>query len=182
LVYNAAQLVTKISFLIQYRRLFPDDFIQALCKYGLVFLGIWGVAQVFITAFGCVPLSVINPTFVGRCINTNVVFTLNGTMNIATDFAIFAVPIWPVARLQMPFRRRMHLLAVFSLGFFACAISIVRLEQIMAATKTTDASWASARTAYWSAIELNVGILCACLPTLRPIIKKYAPRLLGSTE
>jgi hypothetical protein len=45
LVYNAAQIVTKGSFLIQYRRLFPDSLIQALCKYGIVFLGIWGVTQ-----------------------------------------------------------------------------------------------------------------------------------------
>jgi hypothetical protein len=34
---------------------------------------------------------------------------------------------------------------------------------------------------YWSAIEVNIGILCACLPTLRPLIRKVAPRLLGSS-
>ncbi|CAG5169053.1 uncharacterized protein ALTATR162_LOCUS6991, partial [Alternaria atra] len=184
LVYNAAQIVTKVSFLIQYRRLFPGSIIQALCKYGIIVLGIWGVTQQFVTAFSCVPLSVINPSFQGRCIETNVVsvFRLNGGMNIATDFAIFAIPIWPVTQLHMPLRRKAHLLAVFCLGFFACAVSIVRLQQIIVNADVPDATWASARTAYWSAVELNVGILCACLPTLRPLIRKFAPRLLGSSN
>ncbi|KAH7084758.1 hypothetical protein BKA63DRAFT_430589 [Paraphoma chrysanthemicola] len=182
LVYNAAQIVTKVSFLIQYRRLFPHPTIQAICKYGIVFLGVWGVAQQFITAFGCVPLSLINPSFRGRCIATNLVFRLNGGMNIATDFAIFAIPIYPVAQLHMPMRRKVHLLGVFCLGFFACAISIIRLLQVIAGEDEPDATWAGAPTAYWSAIELNVGILCACLPTLRPLIKKYAPGALGSSN
>lgn len=181
LVYNAAQIFTKVSFLIQYRRLFPSDTIQAICKYGLFFLGIWGFAQVFITAFACDPLTQLNPALKGHCITTKIVFTLNGSMNIATDFAIFAIPIWPVVQLHMPLRRKLNLLGVFCLGFFACVVSIVRLIQVTDSASQPDGSWANAKTAYWSAIELNVGVLCACLPTLRPLLKKYVPFLLGSS-
>lgn len=45
---------------------------------------------------------------------------------------------------------------------------------------TMDPLWDSATTTYWSIIELNVGILCACLPTLRPLASKYVPTLLGT--
>ncbi|OAL49913.1 hypothetical protein IQ07DRAFT_644183 [Pyrenochaeta sp. DS3sAY3a] len=181
LVYNAAQIVTKVSFLIQYRRLFPSHTIQKICTSGLVFLGIWGVAQQLITAFSCVPLELLIPKWHGRCIPTFSVFNLNSVMNMVTDFAIFAIPIRPVLHLQMPRRRKLHLLAVFCLGFFACAISIVRLIELHRTNGTKDPLWDSAATAYWSAIELNVGILCACIPTLRPLVKKFAPRLIGST-
>ena len=34
--------------------------------------------------------------------------------------------------------------------------------------------------ASWSAIECNVGIICACLPTLRPLISCIIPRLLST--
>lgn len=44
-------------------------------------------------------------------------------MNIATDFAIFAIPIWPVTQLHMPLKRKAHLLAVFCLGFLYVFIS-----------------------------------------------------------
>lgn len=34
--------------------------------------------------------------------------------------------------------------------------------------------------AAWSAIECNTGIICACLPTLRPLISRFVPHLLSS--
>lgn len=34
--------------------------------------------------------------------------------------------------------------------------------------------------ASWSAVECNVGIICACLPTLRPLISRIMPRLLST--
>ena len=27
----------------------------------------------------------------------------------------------------------------------------------------------------WSAVEVNVGIICACIPTLKPLIKQFMP-------
>lgn len=34
--------------------------------------------------------------------------------------------------------------------------------------------------ASWSAVECNVGIICACLPTLRPLVSSIIPRFLSS--
>lgn len=34
--------------------------------------------------------------------------------------------------------------------------------------------------ASWSAVECNVGIICACLPTLRPLVSTIIPHLLSS--
>ncbi|KAH7082002.1 hypothetical protein BKA63DRAFT_589914 [Paraphoma chrysanthemicola] len=181
LVYNAAQIITKISFLLQYRRLFPGTIIPKVCLVGIVFLIVWGVSQQFITAISCIHFRIIQPQWRVRCVPTFIVVNLNSIMNIITDFGIFAIPIWPVMHLQMPMRRKMHLLAVFCLGFFACAVSIVRLTEIHRHEDSSDPAWDTSSTAYWSTVELNVGILCACLPTLRPLLRKIAPRLLGST-
>lgn len=68
--YNATQLVTKISFLLQYRRLFPLPIIQRICKYGLIFLAIWGTAQQIFTPFACEPLILLQPQWYGKCIDT----------------------------------------------------------------------------------------------------------------
>ena len=45
-----------------------------------------------------------------------------------------------------------------------------------------DPTWDGSATTYWSSVELNIGILCACLPTMRPLFKKYAPGLFGSSR
>lgn len=34
--------------------------------------------------------------------------------------------------------------------------------------------------ATWSAIECNVGIICACLPTLRPLMSRFLPHFLST--
>ena len=42
---------------------------------------------------------------------------------------------------------------------------------------TQDPSWDNTEAAAWSVIELNCGILCSSLPTLRPLLAKIIPGL-----
>ena len=60
-------------------------------------------------------------------------------------------------------------------------ISIIRLTELHKHHGNTDPSWESSAAAYWSTVELNMGIMCASLPTLRPLLKKYVPGLVGSS-
>lgn len=39
-----------------------------------------------------------------------------------------------------------------------------------------------ATVAYLSILETTLGIICACVPTLRPLVKKIAPVLVGSSN
>ncbi|KAF2744936.1 hypothetical protein M011DRAFT_448271 [Sporormia fimetaria CBS 119925] len=182
LIYNAAQFATKISFLILYRRLFPDSIIKMLCDGGMAFLGLWFIAQQILSAISCESLMMIAPTYRGGCIANATVLLVNAVVNIATDFMIFLIPVQPVLNLRMSIRRKAQILLVFCLGLVACAISIVRLLEATKIKSAIDPLWDSAETTYWSIIELNVGILCACLSTLRPLIQKFAPGLLGSAD
>ena len=58
-----------------------------------------------------------------------------------------------------------------------CVVSVLRLYALITLDRSQDPTWEQPATAYWSAIELNVGIVCGCLPTLRPLVNKIAPRL-----
>ncbi|KAF2116650.1 hypothetical protein BDV96DRAFT_645067 [Lophiotrema nucula] len=199
MIYNAAQIITKISFLIQYRRLFPSRKMQKICFWLLIFIVIWGLAQEFIVSFSCTPLTLFEPKMSGKCIWALPVWYLTSSMNIVTDFIIFVIPIIPVLKLQMRTRQKVLLLGLFCLGFLqvsshfskhdltspsTCIISLIRLSTLHKGINTTDPFWDNAPAAYWSVVELNCGILCACLPTLRPLISKFVPKLLttrGST-
>lgn len=35
---------------------------------------------------------------------------------------------------------------------------------------------------YWSTIECHVGVICACLPAIRSLLRRVSPRLFGDTE
>jgi hypothetical protein len=40
----------------------------------------------------------------------------------------------------------------------------------------------NAPTVIWSIFELNISLICACLPAIRPLLGHYFPNFLGSTE
>jgi hypothetical protein len=57
-----------------------------------------------------------------------------------------------------------------------CVVSILRLNALVVLSKhPEDRIYYSAATAYWSAIEINLGIVCASLPALKPLIVKIIP-------
>lgn len=57
----------------------------------------------------------------------------------------------------------------------ACIISIIRLYSLKIAGNSTDPDWDYVDAAIWSIAELNISIMCASLPTLRPLIMRVFP-------
>ena len=35
---------------------------------------------------------------------------------------------------------------------------------------------------YWSLLEVDVGIICLCLPSIRPLLARYMPSVFGSRQ
>ncbi|KAF2446259.1 hypothetical protein P171DRAFT_483617 [Karstenula rhodostoma CBS 690.94] len=79
-------------------------------------------------------------------------------------------------------RREKYTLAlILGPGGFASIASILRLNTLHELQSTRDISWDNPGTATWSVIEMNLGIICASLPTLREIIIHHLPRVFRST-
>jgi hypothetical protein len=60
-------------------------------------------------------------------------------------------------------------------------MSIVRLHALIYFSKSRNPTWDEAGVSQWSTIELNVGIICTCMPTIRTILVHYFPRIFSST-
>lgn len=171
-IYNLAQIITKMSFLLQYRRIFKEGGrTRPLCLHLILFLAAWGTTQEVLVGFACVPASVFLPSLRNICIDSLVVYYLTSVMNIVTDFVVFMVPLPALRALNLPRRQKLLVMSVFCLGFFTCVISIVRLFSLHAAVRGDDPPWDNVSSAYWSVIELNCGIICASLPPLRPLLR-----------
>lgn len=59
---------------------------------------------------------------------------------------------------------------------------MLRLNSIIDLAKQADTTFYSGDTAYWSTIEVNVAIICACLPTLTPIGRLIFPHYFRSAQ
>lgn len=42
--------------------------------------------------------------------------------------------------------------------------------------KSVDLTWNMSQAFIWSSVEPNIGIVCACLPTLRPLMRRCLPK------
>ncbi|KAJ9130192.1 hypothetical protein NKR23_g12304, partial [Pleurostoma richardsiae] len=56
-------------------------------------------------------------------------------------------------RLNIDRRRRLALLGLFSIGFFACITSMVRMKYVVQYSMTYDETWDNVDIAVWSMLE-----------------------------
>lgn len=74
-----------------------------------------------------------------------------------------------------PRREKIALGVIFGVGVFATITSIVRLHTIYTYTLAKDLFQESILINIWSMLEINIGIICASVPALKPL---FTPRAL----
>lgn len=88
------------------------------------------------------------------------------------DIWILVLPIKMFLSIQRPPREKLALFFVFGLGIFTTICSIVRYQYLRLFTVSADPFAATLPINTWSMVEVSVAILCASLPTLRPLFSK----------
>jgi hypothetical protein len=160
--------LTKISILLQYRRVFVGSDIQRIITGSIGVIVVYGLWSVFATAFMCTPVSYFwNPSIGGHCLSRLGVWFANASLNIITDVVICLMPVPVLNRLSLPRKQKYALIAVFCLGLFVCLTSILRLKALYQISVSTDVTWDNTPAAYWSSLECNCSVVAACLPTVK---------------
>ncbi|KAL2162981.1 hypothetical protein VTH06DRAFT_6817 [Thermothelomyces fergusii] len=180
-VYNIAVCLTKISILLQYNRIFSNTMLRKVIMAGLIFLSCWGVTLCFLLPMVCMPVAKFwRPEMDGFCLDSGTIWYVMAGVNVVTDFSLFTMPIPVISSLQLPKKQKGFLMIVFTLGIFPCAVSIYRITTLSAAARSTDITWDNVNAATFSFLELTVGVITICLPTLRPVLVHAMPRIFGS--
>jgi len=61
-------------------------------------------------------------------------------------------------------------------------VSILRLQSLVTFANSSNPTWDNLGVSVWSTIELNVGIICACMPIVRLALVRLFPSLKGTTR
>lgn len=56
-----------------------------------------------------------------------------------------------------------------------CIVSIIRLTELTATRRDTDWTFYSVNINFWSLIQANTGIVCACVMTMKPLLSRLIP-------
>ncbi|OBR04232.1 Integral membrane protein [Colletotrichum higginsianum IMI 349063] len=173
--YNAALAGIKMTFLFQYYRVLAVQRMKKVFIAAMIIVGAWSVSQILIAIFNCSPIPAFwDKSIDGSCIPNYPYFYINAAGNIATDIIVFVLPLPVINKLSLARGQKYVLLGIFCLGFFTCTISFIRISFLKL---HEDFTWSNVETAGWSVGELCSGLLCACLPTFRPLTSRFIPAL-----
>ncbi|KAL9607133.1 MAG: hypothetical protein Q9167_007926 [Letrouitia subvulpina] len=173
-LYNPAIACVKFSFLLFFRRVFPGRRFHALLWLvgTIVFIYSWII--IFSAIFQCRPIRATWDMSVkdAKCMKFNVEVVVFAVFNVITDVTILIIPIPILWKLQIPWSRKIQLMAVFLTGIFVCVVSAYRVPK-EAFLSLADAPWSNVDPCVWSVVEVCVGIVSACLPTMRPLFLHF---------
>lgn len=183
MLYFVDVVATKAAFLFLYYRIFGVKVWFRRTLYFLAFLIIgYFIACPIIAVAGCTPVSYYwDKNQSGSCIDEVKFYRANGIANVILDFIIFCLPVPLTLRLNTTLRQRLIISSIFILGFFVCIISIIRIVAFEG-SNPNDMTWSTVETSMWSSIEQALSIICACLPTLRPLFQRLYGSHVGNSN
>ncbi|KAJ5415564.1 hypothetical protein N7465_004259 [Penicillium sp. CMV-2018d] len=186
LLYLSILPLTKISICCFYLRIFPDRTFRTATYVAIALNVCYLVAFVLISVFQCRPIPGAWHRWYEeenyKCNHINAQGWASAVLNMVLDIVVMVLPLRQLYHLNLSVKRKSYVICMFSLGIFVTLVSILRLNSLIHFASTTNLTWDYVSVGYWSTIECDVGVICACLPAIRSLLRRVSPRFFGDTE
>ncbi|KAI0973693.1 hypothetical protein F4678DRAFT_425557 [Xylaria arbuscula] len=169
-LWGAANTCVKLSILSLYTTLFPNPKFQKV-SYGTMVVSATFFIYVFLTAFvTCTPVQFNwDKSIPGGTCGQSVPFLVSGILNVVIDAFIVALPMPMLFNLQLSLYKKFSVAVMFSLGGVICIISLFRVISLHRWSQQ-DVTFGSAQISMFSTVEPTLGVVNACLPTIKPAL------------
>ncbi|CAG8364481.1 unnamed protein product [Penicillium salamii] len=200
-LYNPALMAVKTSILIFYLTLTRNQKVFRFANYVTLFVvNAAGLALTLVNVFQCSPLGAVFlsdiPSY-AHCTDIVTLYLSSSPVNIITDLAILILPMPLLTKMRLPFKQKIILVITFSFGFFVAVVDVIRIAFLQQAAISrslevksihiqniggVDFSWYASLSFMWSVVEVNVSIICGCVPSLKPLVTRLVPKLIRDTN
>ncbi|KAF2998166.1 hypothetical protein E8E13_003015 [Curvularia kusanoi] len=197
-LYNPALMATKTSILIFYLNLSETQKIFRWATISTLFVvNAGGLALTILNIAQCRPVDaawMVPVPATAHCTNIVTIYLSSAPLNIITDLAILFLPMPILTGMRLPKKQKIILVITFGFGIFVAIIDVVRIAYLQDAQRatlvaaqadhaesgtnqrnSTDFSWYSSFSFMWSTVEINVGIMCGCVPAMKPLVRRFLP-------
>ncbi|KAF2809560.1 MFS general substrate transporter [Mytilinidion resinicola] len=206
-LYNPALMATKTSILIFYLTLSKTQKIFRRATIAtLAVVNIGGLALTLLNVVQCRPVGAAFDETIpetATCTDIITIYLSSAPLNIITDLAILFLPMPILTSMRLPKKQKIILVVTFGFGIFVAVVDVVRIAYLQSAARThlrsvedkskpsgnasrnsdtNDFSYYASYSLMFSAIEVNVGIMCACVPAMKPLVSRFMPHLLRDTS
>jgi hypothetical protein len=84
---------------------------------------------------------------------------------------IYVLPMPTLYKLKLPSTQRIGLMILFGIGGVIVVAGSFRAYWVhYVVFDTYDVTWEGFQIWVWTAVETNVGVICGCIPSLRPLL------------
>ncbi|KAL0940291.1 uncharacterized protein CTRU02_203054 [Colletotrichum truncatum] len=167
--YHISFIVIKMAILLQLRRVFPLPNFCLICDIMFGFICCFGIAVVVSSIVMAAP-TWQGDTFAGERYDQGTWWLGTAIVHLITDIVIFFMPIPLLRGLRLKKMQKFALMVTFGFGLITTAISLIRIAAIKLAF-SRDTTWSVIPSLVWSMAELCCAVICACIPTLRPLLR-----------
>ncbi|KAF2676841.1 hypothetical protein K458DRAFT_320974 [Lentithecium fluviatile CBS 122367] len=174
ILYNPAIFFTKLSILLLYRRIFPSKTFNRILWGVGTFILAYTITSSTVNLLQCIPIAANwDPKLAAtaRCVDFGSELIALSTINAVTDLILLVLPMPKLWGLHVSFNKKIQLMAMFALGTATVVVSIIRANYV-SSVSFTNGTWNNAFGAVWSIVETCLAIVCACLPTLKPLYER----------
>ncbi|KAK6516071.1 hypothetical protein TWF506_005984 [Arthrobotrys conoides] len=172
MLFTSTLVMVRLSLLFFLGRLFREasrSFIY-LNNTLIVCNVVFGISSVFAYTFQCKDVRAawdVYVKFKTGCKPLYIYYVISA-FQLALDFASVLVPVKLVRALRgLSFKKKVEVLAMFSLGLSACVISVARCIYLRPIVEQLDQSNASVNLTICCLLEGTVAIVAACVPAAR---------------
>ncbi|PVH94317.1 hypothetical protein DM02DRAFT_539750 [Periconia macrospinosa] len=175
LSYYITQICLKLSILAFYWRLFkvPSIYVPIYLTTGFVVA--WFIASILVTAFQCILVaSLWTPALrsSAKCVELAPFFFGTSMPNILADLFLLVLPAPYVWGLKISMIQKIFVMGFLLLGGFVLVATAIRLPLVLAMDlRGFLANSSVENSVLWSAMECCIGVICVCLPALRPVVR-----------
>ncbi|KAG5659609.1 hypothetical protein KAF25_002168, partial [Fusarium avenaceum] len=180
ILYTLTLNLLKLSMLVFFLRLFPSSVCPRAYKVTMattVFIALFTFAFLMIGLFPCSPVNFFwwgwDGEHSGSCVNMQAVAWSFAIIGILLDIWMLAIPLSQVRSLKLSPLKMLGVGLMFLVGIVMTIVSIIRLQFLQRFhLDSQNPTWDYYEISKWSTIEITVGMICVCLPSLRLMLTR----------
>lgn len=180
-IYPLCVGLTKMSICQTYLRIFPSQTSYAFSHATTAFVGVYTLICLILLLTQCHPIKAYWVKNIKiHCVDMHTNMIAIGAINTVTDFLVYLWPARYLWRIRLPLKQRVGLVFVFTCGLVVCVAGVLRLIYLDWYFTRIDLFWDAALTTSVGIVEVNIGVVCGCLPCMKPLLIRVLPSLFSS--
>ncbi|KAI1205392.1 uncharacterized protein F4807DRAFT_283931 [Annulohypoxylon truncatum] len=176
--YQVSLVLTKMSILFFYLRILKLPYQRTLVFVTMGCVVVYGTVLFLLTFFICNPVYNVYELDirVGHCLAYYPIMTASAVLHTTTDLWMIAMVLPHILKMQLPIRQKVALAFVLTLGIFVACASLTRMAVAWQFLNPKYAQWDSFSFAIWTTLESSLGLVCASVPMLKPLVRQLMGR------